>query len=94
VSADGQALAAIYINFDINEGLVNMAKEKKKSKGPKDRNSNYQMENGNAVSRKKEKRPAAAASAHSRAEQPRGLLSGISCSISSATSSIGKMLKH
>ena len=33
-----------------------MAKDKKQSKGPKDRNSNFQMKNGNSVSKKKEKR--------------------------------------
>lgn len=83
-----------------------MAKDKKMSKGPKDRNSNYQMKNGNAVSKKKEKKtgtanPVQAApsagqktAAPARAEQPGGLLSGISSSISSATSSISKMFKH
>ena len=83
-----------------------MTKEKKKSKGPKDRNSNYQMKNGNAVSKKKEKKPAVAASekaapiagispsAPAGPNQSRSLLSGISSSISSATSSISKMLKH
>ena len=49
--------AAIYINFDINEKQVeNMANEKKKSKGPQDRNSNYQMKNGNSLSKKKDKK--------------------------------------
>ena len=33
-----------------------MAKDKKKSKGPKDRNSNYQMKNGNSVSKKHDKK--------------------------------------
>jgi len=104
--APGRHEAEIYINFGINVGLVTMAKDKKKSKGPKDRNSNYQMKNGNAVSKKKEKKPAAApvkeASSNkvapsvlpNKAGQSKSLLSGISSSISSATSSISKMFKH
>ncbi|MDM7933912.1 MAG: hypothetical protein QUS08_00805 [Methanothrix sp.] len=57
-----------------------MTKAKKKSKGPQHRNSNYQMKNGNA--------PLAAG------DRKRGLMEGISSSISSATSSIVRMLKH
>lgn len=92
-----------------------MAKDKKKSKGPKDRNSNYQMKNGNPVSKKKEKKPVAAPATaqesktavenkprtkpgESRAapKQPeqKSFLSGLTSSISNATSSISKMLKH
>jgi hypothetical protein len=87
-----------------------MAKDKKKSKGPKDRNSNYQMKNGNSVSRKKEKKPVAerkpveqmpqeTKSAASKAKSAKpaeknGLFSGISSSISNATSSLSKMFKH
>ena len=33
-----------------------MANEKKKSKGPQDRNSNYQLKNGNSLTKKKDKR--------------------------------------
>ncbi len=32
-----------------------MTNEKKKSKGPQDRNSNYQMKNGNSLSKKNKK---------------------------------------
>lgn len=83
-----------------------MAKDKKKSKGPQDRNSNYQMKNGNSVSKKKEKKPNAPASAlkpvetkaapkaKTEPEQPKSFISGLSSSISSATSSLTKMLKH
>lgn len=77
-----------------------MANEKKKSKGPQDRNSNYQMKNGNSLSKKKDKKANAgkpiemkSVSAAKSGEQ-KSLISGISSSISSATSSITKMLKH
>jgi hypothetical protein len=75
-----------------------MAREKKQSKGPKDRNSNYQMKNGNSVSKKKEKKPDVAKSSEARASaqaaEKKSLISGLSSSISGATSSISKMLKH
>lgn len=78
-----------------------MAKDKKMSKGPKDRNSNYQMKNGNSVSKKKEKKPNAAkpvetksAAAQAKPAEQKSLISGISSSISNATSSITKMFKH
>ncbi len=75
-----------------------MARDKKQSKGPKDRNSNYQMKNGNSISNKKDKntrvsKPSEARSSSNAAEK-KSLLSGISSSISSATSSISKMIKH
>jgi hypothetical protein len=69
-----------------------MARDKKKSKGPQDRNSNYQMKNGNSVSKKKDKKTKSAAQAKP-AEQ-KSLISGISSSISNATNSISKMFKH
>jgi hypothetical protein len=75
-----------------------MAREKKQSKGPKDRNSNYQMKNGNSVSKKKEKKPDVTKSSEARASaqaaEKKSLISGLSSSISCATSSISKMLKH
>jgi len=73
-----------------------MAKDKKKSKGPQDRNSNYQMKNGNPISKKRDKKPssASAAQASSKSNGHKGLLSGISKSISSATGSLTKKLKH
>lgn len=73
-----------------------MAREKKQSKGPKDRNSNYQMKNGNSVSKKKEKKPNVTKSSEARAssQEKKSLISGLSSSISGATSSISKMLKH
>jgi hypothetical protein len=77
-----------------------MAKDKKKSKGPKDRNSNYQMKNGNSVSKKKETRPSAAKpqetkiSSETKSAGTKSFMSGLSSSISSATSSLSKMLKH
>ena len=77
-----------------------MANDKKKSKGPQDRNSNYQMKNGNSLSKKKDKKTKAgkptemkSVSAAKSGEQ-KSLISGISSSISSATSSITKMFKH
>jgi hypothetical protein len=74
-----------------------MAREKKQSKGPKDRNSNFQMKNGNPISKKKEKKQNGAkpveAKSSSQAEK-KSLISGLSSSISGATSSISKMLKH
>lgn len=77
-----------------------MANDKKKSKGPQDRNSNYQMKNGNSLSKKKDKKANAgkpietkSVSAANSGKQ-KSLISGISSSISSATSSITKMLKH
>lgn len=75
---------------------MKMAKDKKKkSKGPQDRNSNYQFKNGNAVSRKKEKNSEACKSVGTKSSEKaqakpsgqKGLMSGIS-------SSIAKMLKH
>ena len=76
-----------------------MANEKKKSKGPQDRNSNYQMKNGNSLS-KKDKKPKASKPASTKSVsaaksgEQKSLFSGISSSISSATNSITKMLKH
>ncbi len=55
-----------------------MAKDKKKSKGPEHRNSNYQLKNGNKSSKKQDKK---------------SVLSGISNSISSAANGFAKMLK-
>jgi hypothetical protein len=82
-------------------GWITMAKDKKKSKGPKDRNSNYQMNNGNSVSKKKEKKPnaqkpqaAKSAAAQAKPAEQKSFFSGISSSISNATNSITKMLKH
>ena len=66
-----------------------MTRDKKKSKGPQDRNSNYQMKNGNSVSKKKEKKSNA-----SKPAEQKSFISGISSSISNATNSISKMLKH
>ena len=74
-----------------------MAKDKKQSKGPKDRNSNFQMKNGNSVSKKKEKRQSSARPAEgkpSAQSEKKSLISGISSSIAGATNSISKMLKH
>lgn len=75
-----------------------MAREKKQSKGPKDRNSNYQMKNGNSVSKKKEKNPNVSKSSEakpsSQGAEKKSLISGLSSSISSATNNISKMLKH
>jgi hypothetical protein len=74
-----------------------MAREKKQSKGPKDRNSNFQMKNGNSISKKKEKKqnsskPAGVSSSAS--AEKKSIISGLSNSIAGATSSISKMLKH
>jgi len=77
-----------------------MARDKKKSKGPQDRNSNYQMKNGNSLSKKKDKKPNAAkptetkSAAQAKPAEQKSFISGISSSISNATSSITKMLKH
>ena len=73
-----------------------MAKDKKQSKGPKDRNSNFQMKNGNPISKKKEKKQngKSAEAKPSAQSEKNGLISGISSSIAGATSSISKMLKH
>jgi hypothetical protein len=81
-----------------------MVKDKKKSKGPKDRNSNYQMKNGNSVSKKKEKKPnaalpqetksAAKTKPQAKPAEKKSIISGLSSSISNATNSISKMLKH
>jgi hypothetical protein len=77
-----------------------MAQEKKQSKGPKDRNSNYQLKNGNAISKKKEKKTNAGkpedakSMLKAKSGGQKSFMSGISSSISSATSSIAKMLKH
>jgi len=94
-------MGAIYINFDTHRGLVIMAKNNKKNKGPQDRNSNFQMKNGNSVSRKKEKKPNASNAGETKsaaqtkpAAGPTSFLSGISGSISNATNSISKMLKR
>jgi hypothetical protein len=78
-----------------------MAKNNKKSKGPQDRNSNYQMKNGNPVSKKKEQKSngskptetKSAARTKPAAEQ-KSFISGISSSITNATNSISKMFKH
>lgn len=74
-----------------------MAKDKKQSKGPKDRNSNFQMKNGNSVSKKKEKRQNSSRPAEGKSSaqsEKKGIISGISSSIAGATNSISKMLKH
>ncbi len=80
-----------------------MANDKKKSKGPQHRNSNYQMKNGNAVSKKHEKKQVKKSDADSpvnaksapkaKSEGQKSLISNISGSISSATNSITRMLK-
>jgi hypothetical protein len=68
-----------------------MAKDKKKSKGPQDRNSNYQMKNGNPISKKRDKNVSSASAAQASSKSGgKGILSGITKSISSAT----KKLKH
>ena len=81
--------------------MVTMAKNNKKSKGPQDRNSNYQMKNGNPVSKKKEKKSNAikpketkSAAQTKPATEQKSFISGISSSISNATNSISKMFKH
>ena len=74
-----------------------MAKDKKQSKGPKDRNSNFQMKNGNSVSKKKEKKQSNTRTTEGKASassEKKSLISGISSSIAGATNSISKMLKH
>ena len=77
-----------------------MARDKKTSKGPQDRNSNYQMKNGNSVSKKKDKKSNAAKStetksaAQAKPAEQKSLISGISSTISNATNSLSKMLKH
>jgi len=77
-----------------------MTRDKKKSKGPQDRNSNYQMKNGNSVSKKMDKKSNASKSietksaAQAKPAEQKSFMSGISSSISNATSSISKMLKH
>lgn len=76
-----------------------MTKQKKKSKGPQHRNSNFQLKNGESVtSSKNEKRQDASkpgkARPASEAKGDKSFLTGISGSISSAASSITKMLKH
>jgi hypothetical protein len=76
-----------------------MTNEKKKSKGPQDRNSNYQMKNGNSLSKKSKKsktvKPGETKSVSAaKSGEQKSLISGISSSISSATNSITKMLKH
>ena len=94
-------MGATYINFDTHQGMVIMAKNNRKSKGPQDRNSNFQMKNGNSVSRKKEKKPnvskpleTKSAAQTKPATGQKSFLSGISSSISNATNSISKMLKR
>ena len=77
-----------------------MAKDKKKSKGPKDRNSNYQMKNGNSVSMKHDKKSDAGKGVETQSATgaksglPKSLISGISSSICSATDSLSKMIKR
>ena len=76
-----------------------MTNEKKKSKGPQDRNSNYQMKNGNPLSKKNKKSKAGKISekksvSAAKSGEQKSLFSGISSSISSATNSITKMLKN
>lgn len=74
-----------------------MAKDKKQSKGPKDRNSNFQMKNGNSVSKKKEKKQSNTRTTEGKASassEKKSLISGISSSIAGATNSISRMLKH
>lgn len=77
-----------------------MARDKKKGKGPQDRNSNYQMKNGNPVSKKKDKKSSGSkptetkSAAQTKPAEPKSLISGISSSISNATNSISKMFKH
>ncbi len=77
-----------------------MAKNNKKSKGPQDRNSNYQMKNGNPVSKKKEKKSNASkpgetkSAAQTKPAEQKSIISGISSSITNATNSISKMFKH
>lgn len=80
--------------------MVIMAKDNKKSKGPQDRNSNYQMKNGNPVSKKKEKKSNASkptgtkSAAQTKPAEQKSIISGISSSITNATNSISKMFKH
>ncbi len=77
-----------------------MTRDKKKSKGPQDRNSNYQMKNGNSVSKKKDKKSNASnlteakSVAQATPVEQKSFIAGISSSISNATNSISKMLKH
>ena len=79
-----------------------MAKDKKRSKGPKDRNSNYQMKNGNSVSKKSDRKTEAGKIVETQSAPAPGaesggqksLMSGISSSLSSATDSISKMIKR
>ncbi|OPY53583.1 MAG: hypothetical protein A4E48_00717 [Methanosaeta sp. PtaU1.Bin060] len=76
--------------------MVNMAKQKKKSKGPQHRNSNFQFKNGNDItsSRIDDRHAANKSTPASEAGGAKSLLTGISGSISSAANSITKMLKH
>ncbi len=76
-----------------------MTNGKKKSKGPQDRNSNYQMKNGNTLTKNKKanaSKPAEtkSVSAAAKSGEQKSFISGISSSISSATNSITRMLKH
>jgi len=81
-----------------------MARDKKKSKGPQHRNSNYQMKNGNAVSKKHEKKQDKKSDAGqsvdtksgtiAKPEEQKSLILGISGSITSATNSITRMFKN
>ena len=71
----------------IGVAVVNMARQKKGSKGPQDRNSNIQLKNGNSVSKTKGKMPATEKHAETKSAAKNGFVSGI-------TSSITKMLKH
>jgi hypothetical protein len=78
-----------------------MANDKKKSKGPQHRNGNYQMKNGNAVSKKHEKKQDNAGQSvdtksgtTAKPEGQKSLISGISGSITSATNSITRMFKN
>ncbi len=81
-----------------------MAKDKKKSKGPQHRNSNYQMKNGNAVSKKHETKQGNKSNTGqpvktkseiiAEPESQKSIISGISSGISSATNSITRMFKN
>ncbi len=80
-----------------------MAKDKKKSKGPQHRNSNYQMKNGNSVSRKHERhqdkkpeadRPVETKLSSEAKTEGQSFISNISESISNATNSITRMFKN
>ncbi len=76
-----------------------MAKQKKKSKGPQHRNSNFQLKNGESVTssknaRRQDANKSGKAKPMAETNGEKSLLTGISGSITSAASSITKMLKH